>query len=241
MSSTYPNLDDRSGLYSCSPRSWLRLQSWLSPTFPIGAYSYSHALEWAVEAGHVDSRDSLIDWLEADLCYGSSRNEGIFFGHAYRHAIDGDQKMLVQVAELAAASRGTPEFALEASQQASACLTMLRAIWPDPILDVFWRMQSPPTLPIVLGVRSAIEGIPMRVALPAFLHSYLANLITAGVRLVPLGQTDGQFAIAKLEQSVLSASLRAENASLDEIGSAGFGAELASIWHETQYTRLVRS
>lgn len=149
--------------------------------------------------------------------------------------------MLIHVAELAAASRGTLEFALEASQQASACLTMLRAIWPDPLLDILSRMPSPPTLPIVLGVRAAIEEIPMRLALPAFLHSYLANLVTAGLRLIPLGQTDGQFALAKLEQSVLSASLHAENASLDQIGSAGFGAELASIRHETQYTRLFRS
>jgi urease accessory protein len=217
------------------------LQSWLSPTFPIGAYSYSHGLEWAVEAGHVDSRDSLIDWLEADLCYGSVRNEAIFFSEAYHCAVGDDHARLAQVAELAAASRGTYEFSLEASQQAAACLTMLRQMWPDPMLDALSRLPVSPILAVVIGVRSAKEQIPVNVALPAFLHSYVANLVTAGIRLIPLGQTDGQFAIVQLEPAVLSASQCARTASLEEIGSAGFMVELSSIRHETQYTRLFRS
>ena len=241
MPETHSHLEDGTGRYPCLPRSLLRLQTWLSPTFPVGAYSYSHGLEWAVEAGHVGSRDSLIDWLDADLCYGSSRNEAIFFSQAYRHAVDGNPAALVQVAELASASRGTLEFALESSQQAAACLATLRKMWPDPLLDFLSRMQFPLTLAVVLGVRSAKEEIPMNVVLPAFLHSYVANLVSAGIRLIPLGQTDGQFAIAELELSVLSACAHARNASLDDIGSAGFNAELASIWHETQYTRLFRS
>ena len=241
MPKTHSHLDESSGRYPCSPRSLLRLQTWLSPTFPIGAYSYSHGLEWAVEAGHVDSRDSLIDWLDADLCYGSSRNEAIFFSHAYRHTVDDDPAKLVQVAELASASRGTSEFALESSQQAAACLATLRKTWPDPVLDFLTSMELALTPAVVLGVRLATEEIPMNLALPAFLHSYIANLVSAGIRLIPLGQTDGQFAVAELERSVLSACGHAFGASLDEIGSAGVNVELASIWHETQYTRLFRS
>jgi urease accessory protein len=239
----HSHADDGTGSdrYPCSPRSLLRLQSWLSPTFPIGAYSYSHGLEWAVEAGHVDSRDSLIDWLEADLCYGSVRNEAIFFSEAYHCAVGDDHARLAQVAELAAASRGTYEFSLEASQQAAACLTMLRQMWPDPMLDALSRLPVSPILAVVIGVRSAKEQIPVNVALPAFLHSYVANLVTAGIRLIPLGQTDGQFAIVQLEPAVLSASQCARTASLEEIGSAGFMVELSSIRHETQYTRLFRS
>src|SRR5580704_1723952 len=88
----------------------LRLQSWLSPTFPNGAYSYSHGLEWAVEAGHVSDRKSLVDWLDADLCHGSARNEAIFFSEAYRSTLADDMASLMCVAELAAVSRGTSEF-----------------------------------------------------------------------------------------------------------------------------------
>jgi urease accessory protein len=227
--------------FPCSPLSFLRLQSWLSPTFPNGAYSYSHGLEWAVDAGHVYDRSSLVDWLEADLCYGSGRNEAVFFTEGYRCAIDNDQAKLMRVAEVAAASRGTSEFALESSQQAAACLNTLRQVWFDQILDFFSEMQFQPVLAVVLGARSAKERIPARVALPAFLHSYVANLVTAGVRLIPLGQTDGQLAIAELENAVLFASAQGMCATLDDLGSAGFMVELASIAHETQYTRLFRS
>ncbi|SHG49267.1 urease accessory protein UreF [Bradyrhizobium erythrophlei] len=227
--------------FPCSPLSLLRLQSWLSPTFPNGAYSYSHGLEWAAEAGHIHDRLSLVDWLEADLCYGSGRNEAIFFSEAYRSAIDNDRAKLMRVAELAAAARGTSEFGLESSQQATACLNTLRQVWFDRILDFFSDMQFQPVLAVVLGARSARERIPVRVALPAFLHSYVANLVTAGVRLIPLGQTDGQLAIAELENAILFASAQGRCATLDDLGSAGFMVELASIEHETQYTRLFRS
>jgi urease accessory protein len=225
----------------CSPLSFLRLQSWLSPTFPNGAYSYSHGLEWAAEAGHVYDRSTLVDWLEADLCYGSGRNEAVFFTEAYRCAINDDRAKLMQVAELAAASRATSEFALESAQQATACLNTLHQVWFDQILDSFSEMQFQPVLAVVLGARSAKERIPARLALPAFLHSYVANLVTAGVRLIPLGQTDGQLAIAELENAVLFASAQGTCATLDDLGSAGFMVELASIAHETQYTRLFRS
>lgn len=224
-----------------SPVSFLRLQSWLSPTFPNGAYSYSHGLEWAAEAGYIHDRSSLVDWLEADLCHGSGRNEAVFFSEAYRCAVNDDRVKLMRVAEVAAASRGTSEFALESSQQATACLNTLRRVWFDQILDLFSEMQFQPVLAVVLGARSAKEQIPARVALPAFLHSYVANLVTAGVRLIPLGQTDGQLAIAELENAVLFVSAQGTCATLDDLGSAGFMVELASIAHETQYTRLFRS
>ena len=224
-----------------SPKAFLQLQAWLSPSFPNGAYSYSHGLEWAVEAGHIHDRPSLVDWLEADLCYGSGRNEAIFFSEAYRCVIEGDQARLTCVAELASVTRGTSEFALESLQQGTACLATLRQAWPHRILDVLAEMDCQPVAAVVLGARSASERIPVRVALPAFLHSYVANLVIAGVRLIPLGQTNGQLAISALEDAVLSVSAQGNRATLDDLGSAGFMVELASIAHETQYTRLFRS
>ena len=112
----------------------LKLQSWLSPAFPIGGYSYSHGLEWAVEAGTVRDCSTLTDWLSADLRFGSGRNDAIFFCEAWRRADRGDAAALVELAELAAAYRGTSEFALEAAQQGTACLSTLRKVWPDPLL-----------------------------------------------------------------------------------------------------------
>lgn len=239
--SPQPDHISREGHFGVSSLALLRLQSWLSPTFPNGAYSYSHGLEWAVEAGFVNDRESLVDWLDADLCYGSGRNEAIFFSDAYRCTVDNDPAGLMHVAELAAASRSTSEFALESSQQASACLSMLRHVWPDHILETLSEFQCRPVLAVVVAARSAREEIPCCLALPAFLHGYVANLVNAGIRLIPLGQTDGQLAVADLERAVLLASEQGDRATLDDLGSAGFMVELSSIAHETQYTRLFRS
>ena len=232
-------------LYDLAPLSLLRQQSWLSPAFPTGSYSYSHGLEWAVEVAHINDRESLVDWLEADLRYGSGRNEGIFFSEAWRCAIDDDRTKLIEIAELAAAFRGTSEFALESSQQGAACLTTLRRVWPDRILDwlseILCERNVQPAIAVVLGIRSARVGVSVNLALPAFLLSYIASLVAAGVRLIPLGQTDGQLAIADLEESVLAASAQAKKATIDDLGSAAFMVDLASMAHETQYTRLFRS
>jgi urease accessory protein len=227
------------------PLALLRLQSWLSPAFPTGSYSYSHGLEWAVEAGHVHDRKSLVDWLEVDLSYGSGRNEAIFFSEAWRCATDDDHAKLYEIAELATAFRGSSEFALESSQQGAASLATLRRVWPDRLLDwlseILGDRHIQPSFSVVLGIRSARQGIPVSLALPAFLQSYVANLVTAGVRLIPLGQTDGQATLAELEEPVLVASAQAKRATIADLGSAAFIVDLASMAHETQYTRLFRS
>jgi urease accessory protein len=223
----------------------LRLQSWLSPAFPAGFYSYSHGLEWAVEARDVYDRQSLVDWLDSDLRHGSGRNEAIFFKEAWLYATKNDQKGLGEISELAAAFRGTSELALESSQPAAACLAIFKKVWPDSTLDMLAEIlrerRISPAVAVVLGVRLAGEGAPLRVALPAFLQSYIANLVTAGVRLIPLGQTDGQLAIAELEHVIEAASAQAAASTIDDLGSAAFMVDLASMAHETQYTRLFRS
>jgi len=228
-----------------APRSLIRLQSWLSPAFPSGSYSYSHGLEAAVESTQIHDRQSLVDWLDADLRYGTARNDAIFFVEAWRCVVDDRHARLVEVAELSAAFRGTSEFALEASQQGTSCLATLREVWPDRAIDSLserlWLRRIQPVFPVVVAVRSAAEGVPVEVALRAFLHGFVSNLVTAGVRLIPLGQTDGQRAIAGLEDAVLDSSEHAMTASIDGLGSAAVMVDLASMSHETQYTRLFRS
>ena len=222
----------------------LRQQTWLSPAFPIGAYSYSHGLEWAIEAGQICDRETLVDWLEADLCYGSGRNEAIFFNEAWASASEDDRPRLLHVAELAVVFRSTSEFALESVQQSVACLGTLRRVWSDRLLDwlsdTLGKLNLPPALAVVPD-RAATQCIPVGLALPAFLQSFVANLVNAGVRLLPLGQTDGQLALAQLEEAVLAASVDATQATLGDLGSAAFMVDLFSMAHETQYTRLFRS
>src|SRR5215471_8982002 len=146
----------RNGLHSVQPLPFLRLLAWLSPAFPIGSYSYSHGVEWAVEAGSVHDRASLVDWLAADLRYGPGRNEAIFFREAWSSAMRGDRFMLLEIAELAAAFRGTSEFALESVQQAASCRSTLNQVWPDLLLDEIAESLSnrriPLSLALVLGI-----------------------------------------------------------------------------------------
>jgi urease accessory protein len=240
-----PNIIMFSHAQPLTPSGLLKLQSWLSPSFPTGAYSYSHGLEWVVDAGQIYDRESLVNWLTADLSYGSGRNEAILFSAAWRRSADDDHVGLFEIAELAAALRGTSELALESSQPAGACLATLRRVWPDQILDslahALRERDVSPALAVVLGTRAAASDIPLTLALPAFLQSYVANWVTAAVKLIPLGQTDGQLAIAELEDAVLAASARAHEADIEALGSAALMVDLASMAHETQYTRLFRS
>lgn len=243
------------------PAKLMRLQGWLSPAFPIGAYSYSHGLEWAVETGDVRDRATLVDWLEADLRFGAGRADGIFFAEAWR-AVKGEASScertasvatkeeramdrILPVAELAAAMRGTAELALESGQQGVAFLAAVRKAWPDPELDrladVLHAARITPVLPVAAGMACAVHDIPLGLALPLYLHAGVANLINAAVRLVPLGQTDGQMALAALEAAVAETAAEALQTDISGIGSAAFMIDIASMQHETQYTRLFRS
>ena len=221
----------------------MRLQSWLSPAFPIGAYSYSHGLERAVEAGEVRDRATLIGWLDADLRHGAGRADGIFFAESWRAVLNGAD--LLAVAELAAAMRATSELALESAQQGIAFLTAVRRAWPDAALDdlatSLRQAGITPMLPVAVGMVCAVHRIELDVALPLYLHAGVANLINAAVRLIPLGQTDGQMALAALETAVAETAADAGGSSLFDVGSAAFMIDIASMQHETQYTRLFRS
>ena len=216
----------------------LRLQSWLSPAFPIGAFSYSHGLEYAVEAGLVHDKDSLIAWLEADLRHGSGRNEGIFLATALKS--NGDA--FLEIAEVAAASFSTQELALEGLSQGEAFLHMLQKAWPHGDLSALvHELTVRPALPIAVAMASKAHGIDPVAALHLHLQAWLANLINAAVRLIPLGQTDGQLAQAALEDAVLAVAAEAATATIDDLGSAAIMVDWASMQHETQYTRLFRS
>src|SRR5262249_8925628 len=140
-----------------SPLALLRMQSWLSPAFPAGSYSYSHGLEWAVESGAVCDRPSLVEWLDADLRHGSGRNEACLFKEAWRCGIANDREAVIEGSELAAAFRGTSEFALESSQPAAASLSVFKKVWTDPALEwlegTLHVKHVPPALAVVSGVR----------------------------------------------------------------------------------------
>lgn len=219
-----------------------RLLSWLSPAFPVGGFSYSSGIEWAVEAGDVSDARSLKDWLAAMLGQGSGFCDAVFFTHAHRAAAAADDAALREVAELARAFVPSRERQLETTTQGRAFIETVRAAWDFPALSrLLAQCEEAPVYPVAVGLICAAHAIPLDPALHAFLHAQVFSLISAGSRLIPLGQTDSQRILALLEPQVAFTADRARRATLEEAGSATFRADLASLRHETQYTRLFRS
>jgi urease accessory protein len=219
-----------------------RLMTWLSPAFPVGAFSYSSGIEWAVEAGDIADAASLREWLAAMLTDGSGFCDGVFLAQAHRAASANDNAGLREIAELAAAFVPSRERQLETSTQGRAFIDIARAAWAcDGLDELISACDGPLVYPVAVGVVSAAHKIPLAPAMHAFLHALVSNWISAGARLVPLGQTDSQRILAALEPVVVATASRALQASLDDLGSATFRADLASLRHETQYTRLFRS
>jgi urease accessory protein len=228
------SIDEAAALY--------RLMTWLSPAFPVGAFSYSSGIEWAVEAGDIIDVTTLRDWLSSMLADGPGFCDGVLLAHAHRAAASSDDAGLREVAELAAAFAPSRERHLETAAQGRAFIEIARAAWNIDGLDrLIAACGGAIVYPVAVGIVSSAHAIPLASAIHAFLHAVTSNWISAGVRLVPLGQTDSQRALAALEPVVVATAKRAISATLDDLGSATFRADLASMRHETQYTRLFRS
>jgi urease accessory protein len=220
-----------------------RLLAWLSPAYPIGAFSYSHGVETAVEEGFITDRASLVAWLDTVLQGGTGRVDGALFATAWRAATAEDWPLFDTIAQRAAAWRGTSEMALESRQQGGSFLSITRTAWPHAALTATHeRLGGELALPVAVALAAAVHGIALDVALSGYLHAFTANLISAAVRTVPLGQSDGQLALAALETAVRqTAEAALAVASLDEVGTATPLLDWCSLRHETQYTRLFRS
>lgn len=219
-----------------------RLMTWLSPAFPVGAFSYSSGIEWAVEAGDVVDAASLHGWLAAMLADGPGFCDGVFLAGAHRAAASGDDAALRDLAELAAAFVPSRERQLETSSQGRAFIEIARSAWNCDGLDaLIAACDGAIVYPVAVGLVAAAHDIPLPPTMHAFFHALTSNWISAGARLVPLGQTDSQRVLALLEPVVVATAKRALDAALDDLGSATFRADLAGMRHETQYTRLFRS
>jgi urease accessory protein len=235
-------VDASGGMTAEESAALYRLMTWLSPSFPVGAFSYSSGIEWAVEAGDITDAASLRDWLAAMLADGSGFCDAVFLAQAHRAATTRDDEELRGIADLAAAFVPSRERQLETTTQGRAFIDISRSAWTCDGLDALVAACGDAIVyPVAVGLVSAAHAVPLPPAMHAFLHALVSNWISAGARLVPLGQTDSQRILAGLEADVAATANRALAASLDDLGSATFRADLASLRHETQYTRLFRS
>jgi urease accessory protein len=219
-----------------------RMLAWFSPGFPIGAFSYSHGLEAAAESGAVRDRATLQHWIEAIVAHGSGRIDADTLRDAHRAATAADAAALTAANRAGVAFRATAETALEATAQGACFLATCRAAWPEPFLDC-WAACSTGAVcyAAAVGAATARAGIPLHCAMTAYLQAMAANLVSAGLRLGIIGQTDGQHILAALEPVIGAAAAASLRRSPQCFGTATFAVELASMAHETQYTRLFRS
>jgi urease accessory protein len=215
-----------------APRALLRLMTWLSPAFPTGAFAYSHGLEWAIESYDVCNENNLAAWLTDIITCGTGRSDTILLRHAHRAAAE--PAVLNEIADLAYASAASRERQSESLDQGKAFM-LAAAAWDVP--------EAPERIPypVAVGAVAGAHRIPENATAAAFLQAFTSNLISAAVRLVPLGQTAGLRVLAGLEATILCTAEETKTATLDDLGGCAFRSDLAAMRHETQYTRLFRS
>ncbi len=219
-----------------------RLMTWMSPSYPVGAFSYSHGLEWEVEEGAVHDAESLTRWLHDIVLFGGGCNDAIFLAHAHAAAMREDDEALCGVADYALAFAGSAERRMETEQQGRAFCDVTCRTWGSATLDRLSGIYpSSIAYPVAVGIAAVDHGIALLPVLEAYVHAFAANLISAGVRLVPLGHSDGQRVTMEVESSVKAAAAHAATGDLSLLVSVTILADIASMKHETQYTRLFRS
>jgi urease accessory protein len=219
-----------------APASLIRLQSWLSPSFPVGSFSYSHGLESAVEAGSVADEASLRDWLEALVSFGSGWNDAVFFAEAWRRARSGD--VVDEVTELGVALAGSQERHTETTLQGAAFIAAASKGWPHPALE---KLPEPCPYAVAVGAFAGVHALPLEPSLAAFLLAFAANLAQGAIRLGVTGQSGVVGVIAALESIVIDTARHAAASDLDDLGSATVLSEIMSMRHETHYSRLFRT
>ncbi|WP_414528175.1 urease accessory protein UreF [Nodularia chucula] len=220
--------------------SFLYILQLASPGLPVGAYSYSEGLEMLVEKGIISDLGSLKHWLQAELHYGAIRLDAGVIVRAEKCATMGDRSTLCRWNLWLSATRETQELRASSWQMGRSLTQLLGKLQPD-IIPLVNAVGNPCNYAIAFGIAIAHWQINIKAALLAYLHSWANNLITAGVKLIPLGQTAGQDLLLELQPLISNAVSEILALEDDQLSCCSWGLSLASMQHETQYTRLFRS
>jgi urease accessory protein len=227
----------------------LRLLQLASSTLPVGAYTYSEGLEFLVEAGHIDSAELLQDWIVQELSTGSIRVESGLMLRAYQSTLQNDETQLLSWNAWWSAARETEELRLQSWQMGRSLLQLFLSLEEPPSttgMDKTWSalqnlLSQECNFAIAFGTVAAAWQIESIDALLGYLQSWATNLIAAGIKLIPLGQTAGQQMLLNLQPTIEHAAQEIEQLPDEALESCGWGLPLASMAHETQYSRLFRS
>lgn len=220
----------------------LPLLVWLSPAFPVGSFAYSHGLEWAFEAGDVVDAETTLRWIGDLLECGGPWSDAVLLACSHRATAACEIDVLHALAEFAAAFAPSKERKLETLAQGEAFMKTIRAAWPNKAFEkIAENIGEEIAYPVAVGIAAATHDIPLKITLESYLLAVAGNLVSAAVRLIPLGQTDGTKIVAQLTPLARSVAERAATATLDDVGGTAIRSDIASMKHETQYSRLFRS
>jgi urease accessory protein len=224
------------------PNALLHLLQLSSSALPVGAYSYSEGIETLVEAGGIDSPQTLVHWLNQELRYGAVRLEAAVMVRGYRAAVAGDLEGLNGWNRWLSAARETEELRSQSWQMGRSLLRLLQDLSPDdPVIRGIRSLQGEWNFAIAFAIAAAHWQIDLFAAILGYLHSWAANLISAGIKLIPLGQTSGQQTLVSLYPAIQTTAEAILTLPDEDLSSCGWGLALASMNHETLYTRLFRS
>lgn len=218
----------------------LRLLQLASPALPVGAYSYSEGLEYAVHAGWVRDAHGLRDWLHHGLLEGAAQLEAAVLVRVYDAWRGDDLDRLRSWDDWLSATRESEELRNQSLDMGRALLRLLKDLEP-PLPRVAELFTVACNFATAFGIASAHWGISRGDATTAYLQSWVANLAGAGVKLIPLGQTAGQQLLWDLQDDLTDAAQTAQQIADEDLGVSNWGLALASMAHETQYSRLFRS
>lgn len=212
-----------------------KLLTWLSPAFPVGAFAWSAGLESAIAAKLVTDSATLQNWVGGALAHGGIRADAIILAHAHR-AVE-DTQQLTEFADLCLALTPAAERRMETVTTGDSFVIAARA-WPS---DVYARLPQPCPYPVAVGAVAAAHGIALGETLLGYLTAAVHSQVSVAVRLIPLGQTDGLRVMAALERQIAGLSAAAAIATLDDLGSIAYAADIAQMRHETLEPRIFRS
>jgi len=208
----------------------LTLAQWLSPAYPVGGFAYSHGLETEIERGAVHDGKTLAEWIETVLIHGSGRNDALFLAAAYRAE---DEDAVARIDQTCRAFAASAERLKESAQQGLAFCEITGAVWQLQLSGL--------TYPVAIGRAARLQGLPLRPTAQMFLQAFVSTLAAVGMRLVPLGQTEGHRIIRRLASRHADLAADTENGDLGNLSSTAFRADIASMRHETQYSRIFRT
>ena len=218
----------------------LSLLQLTNSALPVGAYSYSEGLETLVDSGKIKDDQSLKHWLEQELHFGAIRLEAAVMVRGYRAAKLGDLEGLSCWNAWVTAARETEELRQQSWQMGRALVRLLQQLQPQ-LVPMVTACGQPCNYAIAFALAATHWQISEKAAVLGYLHSWATNLISAGVKLIPLGQTAGQQLLLNLHPTTIRATEAILLLEDDDLSSCSWGLALASMAHETQYTRLFRS